>query len=240
MTYSVANYACRGCLLTYAVLAFVSIPFTLRLMSTSTEVLWNSETREVTMPLTVCMPSNLDAFDMDGSKISMEYDYADGGSKCKGTGVLVFATAVSTGISAFASLIYLYKDVRAIMAKGTLNMSFLLLQSGLVSASLITEVNFWKHSYQLYYDSLGSLGVGGEVSVRFPSSMVLATAACAFAFISLAALALRKCFLVQCERARGQAPVTKAVATSVSTKDEECSAEPVTPNASGGPSWTKV
>lgn len=197
----------------------------------------------VIIPLTVCMPNEVSAIGSSGTSVAFEVDTADGYA-CKDASVLVFATVVSAGISAIAALIYLYKDVRSLPEKGTLNMSFLLLQAGIVLASLLREVYFWQTSYQTAYDSMGL-----DYTVRFPSSMALPTISCAFAFASILVLALRKGYIVFFGgKTDDEIPIAQSVTAKVSTKlpslkkkMEVPVAEPVVADSgSSAPEWAKV
>jgi len=178
------------------VLAFVSIPFTLRLMSEDTKLTDDT----VIVPLKVCMPKDFSDFNIEStsSSLSMSMEYSSSEYTCKGVDVLIFAVAVSLGISGVASLIYLFKDIRSIREKGTLNLCFLLLQSGLVSAALLHEVTFWKHSYQATYDAM----YDNKLSVQFPSNMILTSIACGFAFILILGLTIRKMLSIFFPRSR--------------------------------------
>ena len=186
----ITRFVCRILCLSYSVLAFVSIPFTLGLMGEDTKLTNDNDT--VIVPLRVCMPKDFDIESISSSSITVSMEYSSSEYTCKGVDVLIFAVAVSLGISGVASLIYLFKDIRSIKEKGTLNLCFLLLQSGLVSAALLHEVTFWKQSYQASYDAM----YDGKLSVQFPSNMILTSIACGFAFILILGLTVRKMLFV--------------------------------------------
>ena len=109
----ITRFVCRILCLAYSVLAFVSIPFTLRLMSEDTKWLTNDT---VIVPLRVCMPKDFSDIDIEStsSNLSVSMEYTSSSEyTCKGVDVLIFAVAVSLGISGVASLIYLFKGIRS-------------------------------------------------------------------------------------------------------------------------------
>jgi hypothetical protein len=188
---SIVHLVTRVLLSIYAVLAYVSISPALGLLSSKTVV----DNDVFTIPLQVCMPSDISSVTADATSMNAEYDGSS--VKCKGVGLLVFATIASLSISGFASLIYVYKDVRKIERKGTMNLIFILLQTVLTLSALAREASFWQDAYQ---DLMSSSGY----KVRLHGSTIVLSLTRGVLYLTIVVLCIRK-FFTTCRPESGDA-----------------------------------
>jgi len=209
-------------------MAFISIWPVLRLLNQDTKV---DEDNTYTVPLRLCLPASFDIDYSDGNVITTEADMDDG-MDCKDMAVLIFATISSLCISAIACLLFAYKIFRNKPKKGTVNLIFVLLQSGLVTGALLAEMNFWKDGYAVILDSSG---FGNDLKVRFHGAKWVIELTCALQFITLLVLVMKKLVAFFCSSDIEQPTATADTSDknlSYSSNDDFMPPKPASPKKS--------
>lgn len=176
----------------------------------------------IAIGIKVCMPTKFE-YDNDGRTVNYEVESDEDALHCKGVGLLVFATIASLCISATACLVYVYKDFRSLPGKGTLNLMLILLQSGLVMAALLREVDFWQKSYGTAFELYDG------ASVRVHGSRNLLAATCGFSLLTCLILMIRKALSIFSPAGKATKVTNSEVGEAPESEESESLDEAVIP-----------